>query len=60
MTALGVPAALAAALVGILENREDAETMGAAGRAVALAEFPEDRMIERFLSAYRGLSGVQA
>jgi len=53
----GDPAALAAALFGILENRENAEIMGAAGRAVALAEFPEDRMIERFLSAYRGLSG---
>jgi glycosyltransferase involved in cell wall biosynthesis len=38
-----------------LENRDVAEKLGAAGRAVALAEFTEDRMVDRFLEVYRKL-----
>lgn len=50
------PAALAEALLEVLRNRERAEAMGAAGRAVALTEYPEARMVERFLALYGGLT----
>jgi len=42
-------------LIHLLENRDVAEKLGAAGRAVALAEFTEDRMVDRFLEVYRKL-----
>jgi glycosyltransferase involved in cell wall biosynthesis len=62
VTGLTVPAgnieALAQALTCLLSNRELAEQMGQAGRRRALAEFSEDRMVERFLELYeRLLSG---
>jgi glycosyltransferase involved in cell wall biosynthesis len=44
--------ALASALLRILENRELAERMGKAGRMRAVAEFSEDRAVERFLKLY--------
>lgn len=47
--------ALADALLRILRDRPLAEQMGKAGRAVALAEFTEDRVVERFLQLYEGL-----
>jgi len=50
------PAALATALERILSDREIAERMGAAGRAVALADFSENRMVDRFVTVYRGMT----
>lgn len=50
------PAALAEALLRVLRDREAAEALGAAGRALALTEFPEARMVERFLALYGGLT----
>ena len=47
--------AMAAKLLTLLENRGTAERMGAAGRAVALAEFTDDRMVEDFLGLYADL-----
>jgi glycosyltransferase involved in cell wall biosynthesis len=47
--------ALAAALHRLLGNRELAETMGAAGRSIALAQFCETKMTERFLHLYQSL-----
>ena len=49
------PATLAGALLKLLESRTMAEAMGVAGRAVALAEYSDDRMIERFLAVYSQL-----
>ena len=51
----GDPSALAEKLISLFENRAVAEQMGAAGRTVALAEFTEDRMVNRFLELYRKL-----
>jgi len=54
----GDPSALTERLIHLLENREVAEQLGAAGRAVALAEFTGDRMVDRFLEVYRKLAPV--
>jgi glycosyltransferase involved in cell wall biosynthesis len=54
----GDPAALANALVKVLRNQAGAEAMGAAGRAVALEEFQQSRMVEQFLEVYAGLSRI--
>lgn len=51
----GDPGALTVALLRILRDREQAEAMGRAGRARALAEFSEDRMVERFEQLYAQL-----
>lgn len=53
----GNPEALAQALVRILSDRELAERLGGAGRAVALSELTEDRAVERFLGLYERLRG---
>jgi glycosyltransferase involved in cell wall biosynthesis len=44
--------ALAQRMLALLTNRELAEQMGAAGRRVALAEYTDDRMIDRFVDLY--------
>lgn len=44
--------ALADRLLDVLANRHLAEDMGSAGRRTAMAEFTEDRMVERFVTAY--------
>lgn len=48
----GDPMELAERLVTLLSDRDLAERMGAAGRAVALAEFTTDRMVTRFERVY--------
>ena len=48
-------ASLAAALLTILQDRALAEQMGAAARAIALAELTTDRMLDRFEGIYRQL-----
>ncbi len=45
--------ALAEAIARILDDRDLAERMGAAGREVALAEFSMDRLVDRLLDLYR-------
>ncbi len=45
-------AALADALIRLLVDRERAEAMGAAARAHALANFTEDRVVDRFAALY--------
>jgi glycosyltransferase involved in cell wall biosynthesis len=52
----GDPSILTERMIHLLENRAVSEQMGAAGRAVALAEFTEDRMVDRFLEVYRKLA----
>lgn len=44
--------ALAEALIPLLQDRQRAETMGAAARAHALANFTEDRVVDRFVELY--------
>jgi glycosyltransferase involved in cell wall biosynthesis len=51
----GDPNALAAALLKILGDRELAERMGRAGRELALAEFSETKMVDRFEQLYQSL-----
>jgi glycosyltransferase involved in cell wall biosynthesis len=51
----GDPNAFAAALLKILGDRELAERMGRAGRELALAEFSETKMVDRFEQFYRSL-----
>lgn len=48
----GDPASLSHRLSHLLANEDLAERMGAAGRAVALAEFTEEQMLDRFLGIY--------
>lgn len=52
----GDASALAGALGRVLADRAFAEQLGATGRAVALAEFSEDRMAERFASVYKRMT----
>lgn len=52
----GDPAALVEAIARLLQNRELAETMGRAGRAVALAQLSEDAFINRFLGVYESVA----
>ncbi|MBM3888538.1 MAG: glycosyltransferase family 4 protein [Verrucomicrobia bacterium] len=47
--------ALAAALLRLLQDRALAERMGRAGRDLALAEFNESRMVDRFVQLYESL-----
>jgi len=54
------PAALAAALVEMLEHPERARQMGEAGRARVMAEFTADRMVEKTLGEYERLVGAEA
>lgn len=58
-TGLLVPAgdvdALAGALTRILDDRTLAEAMGARGRVVALADFREDVVVDKFLRVYETL-----
>jgi glycosyltransferase involved in cell wall biosynthesis len=56
----GDVAALAAALERVLRDRDLAERLGAAGRAVALRELTEDRHTERFLEVYAEMRTVAA
>lgn len=44
--------ALAAALLGLLRDRDEAERMGAAGRRAALSAFTEDHMVDGFAALY--------
>ncbi|HUI48071.1 MAG TPA: glycosyltransferase family 4 protein [Acidimicrobiia bacterium] len=50
------PAALAAAVESLLRSPEDRARMGAAGRARALREFDERRVIDAIIAAYRRLA----
>lgn len=54
----GDATALAAALATVLGDRELAERFGDAGRAVALAELTEDRMVDAFVGLYQRLLGT--
>jgi glycosyltransferase involved in cell wall biosynthesis len=47
--------ALAAALLQLLGDRELAERLGQAGHQLAMAEFSEQKMIDRFEQFYRSL-----
>ncbi len=47
------PAALAAAIVQLLEHPDRRRAMGAAGQRRALAEFDVERMVDRVLEVYR-------
>jgi glycosyltransferase involved in cell wall biosynthesis len=51
----GDAAALSHALLRVLGNRELAESMGRRGRARALAQFTEDRVVDRFEAVYEQL-----
>jgi glycosyltransferase involved in cell wall biosynthesis len=51
------PSALAAALEQIVSSAALAESMGAAGRATALAEFGIDRMLDQFEALYETMVG---
>jgi glycosyltransferase involved in cell wall biosynthesis len=51
----GDAGALAGSLLRVLGDRDLAERLGAAGRAVALAELTEDAAVERFLGLYATL-----
>jgi glycosyltransferase involved in cell wall biosynthesis len=48
--------ALSGAIKSLLANPEEARRMGAAGRARALAEFTEDRMIDRYYQLFTELA----
>ena len=48
--------ALAEALLRLLSDRNLAETMGAAGGAIARARFGMDAHVEKFIDCYQGLS----
>jgi len=48
--------AVADRLLRLLERRDLAEQMGAAGRAIALADFTVDRMVDRFEQVYLRLA----
>jgi glycosyltransferase involved in cell wall biosynthesis len=48
----GDPAALAQALIALLDDRELAMRMGHAGRERALVKLTDDAMVERFLAIY--------
>jgi len=52
------PAALAAAMIELLEQPERARQMGDAGRARVLAEFTAERMVEKTLVEYERLLGA--
>jgi glycosyltransferase involved in cell wall biosynthesis len=52
----GDPAALAAALLRLLRDRELAEEMGRAGRELALRCYGEDACTDRFVEAYQRLA----
>jgi rhamnosyl/mannosyltransferase len=54
----GDPAALAKALLEVLDERVKAAQWGAAGKAKALAEFPMEKMTDRILEIYRSAVGV--
>jgi rhamnosyl/mannosyltransferase len=54
----GDPAALAKALLEVLDDRVKAAQWGAAGKAKALAEFPMEKMTDRILEIYRSAVGV--
>ena len=51
----GDPAALADAIVQVLSSREEAESLGAAGRRRALSDFLESSMVDAFTRIYREL-----
>lgn len=51
--------ALAAALLRLLGDRHEAERMGRAGRARALAEFTEDHVVDQFVRLYERLRKSQ-
>lgn len=51
----GDPAALADAIVRVLSSREEAESMGAAGRRRALSDFQESAVVDAFTRLYREL-----
>jgi glycosyltransferase involved in cell wall biosynthesis len=51
----GDPAALADAVVRVLSSREEAESLGAAGRRRALSDFQESSLIDAFTRLYREL-----
>lgn len=56
MVPLGDASALAHALGRVLTDRAFAERLGANGRAVALAEFTEERVAERFAAVYERMT----
>jgi glycosyltransferase involved in cell wall biosynthesis len=56
----GDPGLLADALVRILSAPELAESLGAAGRAIAIERFSEQRFVEANLSMYRALIAGRA
>jgi starch synthase len=53
----GRPAPLTEALNGLLRDLALRRSMGEAGRARAVAEFGEDRMLERIAEVYREVLG---
>ncbi|HEX5011308.1 MAG TPA: glycosyltransferase family 4 protein [Planctomycetota bacterium] len=53
------PAALAAAMIELLEQPERARQMGEAGRARVMAEFTAERMVEKTLLEYERLAGAR-
>jgi len=52
------PAALAAAMIELLQSPERARALGQAGRARVQAEFTADRMVEKTLAEYERLVGA--
>jgi glycosyltransferase involved in cell wall biosynthesis len=52
--------ALTHALLGILQQRDRAEQFGQAGREVALANFSEEKFVDRFVDLYRAISNCAA
>jgi glycosyltransferase involved in cell wall biosynthesis len=55
LVAPGDPTALADAVVRVLSSREEAESLGAAGRRRALSDFQESFVIDAFTRLYREL-----
>ena len=49
--------ALATALIELASDREQTQSMGEKGRQIALSEFSDTILVERFLEVYRGLIG---
>lgn len=52
----GNASALADVLIPLLQSREQAESIGSAARTHALANFTEDRVVERFLELYNRIT----
>ena len=52
----GDSSTMGAALTQLLSNRDTAERMGANGRRIALSEYSDTILVDRFLEIYRSLS----